>query len=114
MVDSGLDEETGLHVRADQRTRLAVPARRRWRHGNSCPPTRRVSNNTKGGAFSPFHVHIGRPDGQQELKLVNVTLPKGLTGKLAGIPYCSEAQINNAVHNTGKEEIASPSCGRSQ
>lgn len=91
--------------------------------GGACPTTlaarkflpayTTTSNNTKGGAYSPFHVHIGRPDGQQELKLVNVTLPKGLTGKLAGIPYCSDAQIANAVNNTGKEEIASPSCGSS-
>ncbi len=41
-----------------------------------------------GGRYSPFHVHIGRTDGQQELKAVNVTLPKGLVGRLAGIPYC--------------------------
>jgi hypothetical protein len=68
------------------------------------------SDSTKAGAYSPFKVNIVRPDGQQELKVVNVTLPKGLTGKLAGIPYCSEAAIAAATASTGKGEIASPSC----
>jgi hypothetical protein len=88
--------------------------------GGSCPKTlaerkflpsyTTASNSTQAGAFSPFHVHIGRPDGQQELKLVNVTLPKGLTGKLAGIPYCPESAITAAAGKTGKAEQASSSC----
>jgi hypothetical protein len=68
------------------------------------------SDNTQGGAFSPFRVHIGRPNGQQELKLVNVTLPKGLTGKLAGIPYCSDAALSAAAASTGKAQQANSSC----
>jgi hypothetical protein len=74
------------------------------------PPYTAKSDSTKAGAYSPFRVHIGRPDGQQELKVVNVTLPKGLTGKLAGIPYCSEAAITAAAAALGKVEQASPSC----
>ena len=71
--------------------------------GGACPKTLAArpfapgytakSDSTKAGAYSPFQVRIARPDGQQELKVVNVTLPKGLTGKLAGIPYCSEAAL---------------------
>jgi hypothetical protein len=68
------------------------------------------SDNTKAGAYSPFRVHIGRADGEQELKAVNVTLPKGLTGKLAGIPYCSEAALTAAAGSSGKGEQANPSC----
>lgn len=68
------------------------------------------SDSTKAGAYSPFRVRITRVDGEQELKLVNVTLPKGLTGKLAGIPYCSEAAISAAIASTGKAEQANPSC----
>ena len=65
----------------------------------------------KAGAYSPFRVHIGRPDGQQELKVVNVTLPKGLTGKLAGIPYCSEAAIAAAAaKQRAKPSRPAPSC----
>ena len=30
----------------------------------------------QGGAYSPFRVQIARTDGQQELKAVNVTLPR--------------------------------------
>lgn len=89
-------------------------------NGGSCPKTmaeRKFSpsykantDSTKGGSFSPFHVRISRTDGQQELKVVNVTLPKGLTGKLAGIPYCSEAAIAAAAANSGAAEKAKPSC----
>ncbi len=88
--------------------------------GGTCPQTlaerpfapgyTAKSDSTKAGAYSPFQVHIARPDGQQELKVVNVTLPKGLTGKLAGIPYCSEAPSRPRAASSGKAEAASPSC----
>lgn len=68
------------------------------------------TNSTKAGAYSPFVVDIGRTDGQQELKVVEVKLPKGLTGKLAGIPYCSEAALQAAAASSGKAQQASPSC----
>ena len=68
------------------------------------------SDSTKAGAFSPFRVRIARPDGEQELKVVNVTLPKGLTGKLAGIPYCSEAALTAAASSGGAAQLASSSC----
>jgi len=88
--------------------------------GGACPATmaaRKFSplykakvDSSKGGAYSPFHVNIGRRDGEQELKVVDVTLPKGLTGKLAGIPYCPEEAIAAAAGKTGNAEKASPSC----
>jgi hypothetical protein len=88
--------------------------------GGACPKTlaerpfapgyTAKSDSSKAGAYSPFKVQIARPDGQQELKVVNVTLPKGLTGKLAGIPYCSEAALATAAANSGKAEAASSSC----
>jgi len=68
------------------------------------------SDKTKAGKYSPFRVRITRPQGQQELKLVDVKLPKGLTGKLAGIPYCAEAALTDAAASTGKAELASSSC----
>jgi hypothetical protein len=67
-------------------------------------------DSTKAGAYSPFHVLITKRNGEQELKVVNVTLPKGLTGKLAGIPYCSEEAIAAAAGKSGKAEEASASC----
>ena len=68
------------------------------------------SDSSKSKNYSPFRVTIGRSDGQQEVKLVNVTLPKGLTGKLAGIPYCSEQALTTAANTSGKNEQANPSC----
>jgi hypothetical protein len=88
--------------------------------GGSCPkalaerpftPTYTAkTNSSKAGAYSPFKVNVGRSDGQQEVKLINVTLPKGLTGKLAGIPYCENAALSKAEFKSGTEEAASPSC----
>ncbi|HUC06681.1 MAG TPA: hypothetical protein VMR96_01210, partial [Solirubrobacterales bacterium] len=88
--------------------------------GGACPTTlaerkfapdyTAKSNKTKAGKYSPFRVHVGRPDGQQELKRVDVTLPKGLTGNLSGIPYCSEAALASAAASSGNAEKATPSC----
>ena len=64
----------------------------------------------KAGAYSPLVVKINRKDGEQELTKLDFTLPKGLIGKLAGIPYCSDAQIAAAAGRTGRAELASPSC----
>jgi hypothetical protein len=69
-----------------------------------------ASDSTAAAKFSPFKVHIGRPDGQQEIKAVNVTLPKGLVGRLAGIPYCGEAEIAAAAASSGRAQLAKPSC----
>jgi hypothetical protein len=66
--------------------------------------------SAKAGAFSPLTVRIARPDGQQELKGTDVTLPPGMVGKLAGIPYCPEAAIAAAATRTGVAEKASSSC----
>ncbi|HEX6152092.1 MAG TPA: hypothetical protein VFZ19_01085 [Solirubrobacterales bacterium] len=89
-------------------------------NGGACPKTMAErkfaptysakTNSTKARAYSPFRVRIGRTDGQQELKVVDVTLPKGLTGKLKGIPYCSEDAIAAAAGKTGQAERANPSC----
>lgn len=88
--------------------------------GGTCPTTLAArkfapsytakTNSSKAGKYSPFVVHIGRSDGQQELKLVNVTLPKGLTGNLSGIPYCSAASITAAASTSGRTEQVKPSC----
>jgi hypothetical protein len=62
------------------------------------------------GAFSPQSIQITRPDGQQELKGAEIILAPGMTGKLAGIPYCSEAALGAAAANSGKAEAANSSC----
>ena len=68
----------------------------------------------QAGAYSPFVLKLTREDGTQRLTGLDATLPPGLTGKLAGIPYCSEAQIavakSREVPNGGALEQQSPSC----
>jgi hypothetical protein len=88
--------------------------------GGSCPATLGArkfaptytskSDSNTANAYSPFRVHIGRSDGEQEVKGVDVTLPKGLSGKIAGVPYCSEAAITAAATKTGAAEQAASSC----
>ena len=88
--------------------------------GGTCPTTMAgrpfapsytaKSDSTKANAYSPFRVNIGRPDGQQELKRVNVTLPKGHAGNLTGIPYCSESALDAAAAGSGVAEQTDPSC----
>lgn len=62
------------------------------------------------GAFSPLVIKINRNDGEQELKDVTFTLPPGMSAKLAGVPYCSEAGISAASSRSGREEQSRPSC----
>jgi hypothetical protein len=92
--------------------------------GGSCPTSEaEVPSNLafsagtlapEAGVYSPFVLKLSRPDGSQPIGGLNTTLPKGLTAKLTGVPYCSEAQIAAAkareVPNAGTLEQASPSC----
>lgn len=64
----------------------------------------------KAGKFSPFELHITRPDGAQEIRQVNVNLPPGMVAKLKGAEYCPEASIAAAGTQSGKAELANPSC----
>ncbi|HEY5942030.1 MAG TPA: hypothetical protein VIT89_04125 [Solirubrobacterales bacterium] len=63
---------------------------------------------------SPFVFNLSRADGTQHLASISATLPDGLTGRLAGIPYCPEAQIAQAQARGGEGqgalEAALPSC----
>jgi hypothetical protein len=89
-------------------------------NGGTCPTTlagraftptyTAKSDSTKANAYSPFRVNIGRKDGEQEVKGVDVTLPKGLAGKLKGVPYCPESALVAAAAASGASEQASPSC----
>jgi hypothetical protein len=66
--------------------------------------------NSRAGAFSPFYLHLTRKDTEQEIVSYSATLPPGLLGKVAGIPFCSEADLARAVHRSGVEERDNPSC----
>lgn len=62
------------------------------------------------GTYSPFVMNLKRADGQQLIKGLDLSLPPGLTGKLAGVAECSDAAIAAAAGKSGREELASPSC----
>ena len=49
--------------------------------------------NNAAGAYSPFYAHLTRNDSEQEITHFSIKLPPGVVGKLAGIPFCSDAAI---------------------
>jgi hypothetical protein len=66
--------------------------------------------NSNAGSYTPFYLHLTRTDVEQEITSYSTVLPPGLTGKLAGIPYCPDAAIEAAKLRGGFEEAARPSC----
>lgn len=69
----------------------------------------------QAGAYSPFVLRLDRGDRSQELEGLSVELPAGLTGRLAGTPFCPEEAIARASTRSGRAEAADPSCpGASQ
>jgi hypothetical protein len=66
--------------------------------------------NSNAGSYTPFYLHLTRRDTEQEITSYSAILPPGLTGKIAGIPYCPEQAIQRAAQNSGFAETASPSC----
>lgn len=68
------------------------------------------SLNSQAGAYSPFYLHLTRTDPEQEITSYSATFPPGLLGKLAGVPYCSDAAIAAAAARSGVAERDDPSC----
>jgi hypothetical protein len=72
------------------------------------------TENNAAGTYSPLDVRLTRQDGEQEFTTFSLKMPKGLVGKLAGIPFCSNAAIAAARARTGpsggQEELEHPSC----
>ena len=73
------------------------------------------SINNAAGAYSPFNLRLSRTDSEQEITHFSIKLPPGITGKLAGIPFCSDASIAAAkarerTPHGGQEELERPSC----
>jgi hypothetical protein len=86
--------------------------------GGPCPPAQgplspsfKAGTAANGaGTYAPFTVNLTRKDGEADLTRISMTLPDGLTGKLAGIERCAEDAIAAAALRTGRAELASPSC----
>ena len=66
--------------------------------------------NSNVNSYTPYFIHIARADTEQELTSYSLVLPEGITGKLAGIPFCPDAAIEAARHKSGTAEEQSPSC----
>jgi uncharacterized repeat protein (TIGR01451 family) len=88
--------------------------------GHPCPANEAGEPNKPGfeagtekplaGAYSPFTLHLHREDGSQVFSALNVTLPPGLIGKLAGVGECPDSALATAATKSGAQEQASPSC----
>jgi hypothetical protein len=52
------------------------------------------STNLQAGAFSSFALTLSRPDADQALGGVEVSLPAGLSGVLSSVKLCGEAQAD--------------------
>lgn len=66
--------------------------------------------NSNVNSYTPYFVHLSRSDGEQEITSYSLVLPKGITGKLAGIPFCPDSSIEAARQQEGFAEAAHPSC----
>jgi len=66
--------------------------------------------NANVNSYTPYFVHLTRADTEQEITSYSLVLPKGITGKLAGIPFCADGAIAAARANGGFAEAARPSC----
>lgn len=66
--------------------------------------------NSNVGSYTPYFVHIKRQDTEQEITSYSLSLPQGITAKLAGVPFCPDADIAAARTRTGTEETEHPSC----
>lgn len=68
------------------------------------------SLNSRAGAYTPFYLHLSRQVTEQEMTSYSAQFPPGLLAKIAGIPYCPEADIEAARHDSGIAERDHPSC----
>jgi hypothetical protein len=90
--------------------------------GGPCPKTmaerpfapgfKAAPGTNKVKTYTNFAAQLNRPQGQQELKLVDVTLPPGATAKLKGVPYCKPEEIAAAEKRSGEAERKNPSCDK--
>jgi hypothetical protein len=79
-------------------------------NGGPCPsplpftPTLAAGmTNIQAGAFSPLSTTISREDGNQDIQSVQLRMPPGLSGILAGIPLCPEAEANAGTCSAASE-----------
>ena len=66
------------------------------------------STNTQAGAFTPFTLTIGRPDGQQAINGITAHLPEGMAAVLASVTPCQEPPVGAPWACGGKACSATP------
>jgi hypothetical protein len=66
--------------------------------------------SSHAGSYSPFYLHLTRTDAEQEITSYSATLPPGLLGKIAAVPYCPDSAIAAAALRSGVAEREAPSC----
>jgi hypothetical protein len=80
----------------------------------SAPKLSAGTLNPSAGKYSPLLFKLSREDGTQRLAKIDLTLPSGLSAKLAGVGTCSDAAIASAhgreAAEKGALEQADPSC----
>ena len=69
------------------------------------------TTSPQAGSYSPLVLTFSRQDSEQEISGLTVSLPPGLTAKIAGVAKCSDAAIQAAASNpSGASRLAHPSC----
>ena len=74
-------------------------------------PQAKGGNSTRNaGSYTPFYLHLTGTETEQEIVSYSASLPPGLLGRIAGIPYCPDAAIEAARQRSGVAERDDPSC----
>lgn len=76
------------------------------------PGFRSGTTSPLAGSFSTIVTQVTRAAEMPELTGIKVDLPPGVTGRLAGIPYCPDSVLGRipSTAGTGVGEIAAPAC----
>jgi hypothetical protein len=68
-------------------------------------------DNPQAGGSPSFILDLSRPDGQQDIGQLDLTMPQGMLGRVAGVPLCPEAQAAagncDAASRIGRTTVAS-------
>lgn len=89
----GSNSEPSKAVTREARSNFAVTT---GPGGGPCNPAfqpgfEAKAESSQAGAFSPFRVHIVRPDGENQLRSLSVTEPPGAAAMLASVTPCPTA-----------------------
>jgi hypothetical protein len=76
------------------------------------PGFRAGSSSPLAGSFTEFVTQVTREAGAPDLTGIGVDLPRGVTAKLAGIPYCPDGALASVPTGAGSGagQLAAPSC----